>query len=309
MSTFCRSCGTPLEETSRFCGKCGAATVGSQQAAQGSQPVQGSQPTEASQPQPAPIESRNPVQAAAATSKKGLSTGAKLGIAAIVIVLVCVGVAAAGIFYAVHRVSKKFHEVKAEIAAETNTGSAATSTSAASAESGSTGDPCRYLAKQDVGAALHIEIVKTEADGDSCSYLAKGTASDMAAKHASAMVGAKGGNKDAQKFTEQFAATMFNSMPQPKQDATGDGSGNVPVLGIGISDSPNAVAEMNLNAKTLGNLGGQGQKLDIGDQAFASSDSMLMFRKGKKIIRIMYVSCPCSTKDVIPLAKKLANSL
>src|SRR6185437_13907941 len=252
MSTFCRSCGTPLEETSRFCGKCGAATVGSQQAAQGSQPVQGSQPTEASQPQPAPIESRNPVQAAAATSKKGLSTGAKLGIAAIVIVLVCVGVAAAGIFYAVHRVSKKFHEVKAEIAAETDTGSAATSTSAASSDSASTGDPCRYLGKQDVGAALRIVIVKTQSDGDTCSYLAKGSASDMAAKHASAIVGAKGGDENVQRMTEQFGKTIFNSMPQDKRDASSDGSGNVPVLAIDISDSPNASAELNLNAKTLG---------------------------------------------------------
>ncbi len=299
MSSFCRSCGTPADEASRFCGKCGAPTGAPQQ-----------QATQESQSQPAPIESRNPAAAAAAaTPQKGLSTGAKLGIAAIVIVLVCVGAAVAGIFYVAHRVSQKVHEVKAEIAGETGTGSAATSRSAASSESRGTGDPCRYLGKQDVGAAIGIEIVKTQADGDTCSYLAKGSARDMAAKHASAMIGAKGGDKNVQKFTEQFGTTIFNSMPQDKQDATGDGSGNVPVLVIDISDSADAVTEMKLNSKVLGNLGGQGEDLKIGDEAFASSDSLIMFRKGGKIIRMMYTTCPCSTKDVIPLATKLANSL
>jgi hypothetical protein len=291
MSSFCRSCGNPLDEGSRFCGKCGVQTSQSQQ-----QPAPSASPTPAAPP-------------AAATPKKGLSTGAKLGITAGVIVLVCAGAAVAGIFYAAHRVSQKFHEMKAEITGGTDTSPAAASTSAASSESRSAGDPCRYLSKQDVGAAISIEIVKTQADSDSCSYLAKGNARDMAAKHASAIVGAKGGNKDTQKFAEQFAATIFNSMPQDKQDTTDDGSGNVPVLVIGVSDSPNASAEMKLNAKVLGNLGGQGRDLDIGDEAFSSSDGLIMFRKGGKVIRIMYTTCPCGTKDVIPLAKKLADSL
>lgn len=305
MSSFCRYCGAPLDEASRFCGKCGASTGSQQQPAQGSQqqqPVAIGSPTPAA---PAP---------AATTPKKGLSTGAKLGIAAIVIVLVCVGAAVASIFYAAHRVSQKFHEMKAEIAGETNTGSAATSTSAGSSESGSTGDPCRYLGKQDVGAAIGIEIVKAQADGTSCSYLAKGSAGDMAAKHASAIVGAKGGDQNVQRITEQFGKTIFNSMPQDKQDATGDGSGNVAVLAIDISDSPNATAEMKLNENVLKIPGGQSanptsEDLDIGDQAFVSSDSLIMFRKGKKLVRMMYTTCPCGTKDVIPLAKKLADSL
>jgi hypothetical protein len=291
MSSFCRQCGTPQDEASRFCAKCGAPT-GAQQ-----QPVATGSQTPAA---PAP---------AAATPKKGLSTGTKLGIAAIVIVLVCIGAAVASIFYVVRRVRVKVHDVKAVITGPSDTDSTAASTSVASSESGSAGDPCRYLGKQDVGAAIGIEIVKTQARGDSCSYLAKGSARDMAAKHASAMVGAKGGDKNTQRITEQFATTIFNSMPQDKQEATGDGSGNAPVLVIDVSDSANAIAEMKLNAKVLGNLGGQSQDLNIGDQAFASSDSMIIFRKGEKLIRMMYTTCPCGTKDVIPLAKKLANSL
>src|SRR5690348_3314695 len=227
--SFCRYCGAPVEEAARFCGKCGGSTQGSQQA----QPAPQQQPAQGSHQQspPAPAaEPRIPVEATPPTPKKGLSTGAKLGIAAIVIVLVCVGAAVAGIFYVAHRASQKFHEMKAEITGGIDTGSAASSTSAASSESGSTGDPCRYLGKQDVGAAIGIEIVKTQSDGDTCSYLAKGSAGDMAAKHASAILGAKGADAKTQKTAEQFAQTIFNSMPQQKQDTTSDGSGNVPVL-------------------------------------------------------------------------------
>ena len=136
----------------------------------------------------------------------------------------------------------------------------------------------------------------------------------MAAKHASAIIGAKGGDENVQRLTKQFGKTIFNSMPQDKQDASSDGSGNVPVLAVDISDSPNASAEMNLNEKVLKIPGGQGanptsEDLNIGDQAFVSSDSLIMFRKGKKVIRMMYTTCPCGTKDIVPLARKLANSL
>jgi len=36
---------------------------------------------------------------------------------------------------------------------------------------------------------------------------------------------------------------------------------------------------------------------------------VIMVRKGGKVIRIMYMTCPCGTKEVIPLAKKLVQSL
>jgi hypothetical protein len=36
---------------------------------------------------------------------------------------------------------------------------------------------------------------------------------------------------------------------------------------------------------------------------------MIMVRKGDKLIRIMYMSCPCNTDAVKPLAKQLAANL
>jgi hypothetical protein len=241
MSRFCGNCGTQVNEAARFCANCGAQAGTSQHTAAQALPA----------------------------AKKGLSTAGKFAIASVLIIFLVGGVMVAGVFYAVHRVSQKLHEVKAEI---TN-----------AHDSGPMGDPCRYLSKEDVGAAIGVEIVKTQADGDSCSYLAMGNAGDLAAKHASSMLGAKGADAHAQKIFEQFGKTIFASMPQERQDATSDSAGRVAVLAASVSDSPSAMAEMKLNAKVLKNLGGPtGQDLDIGDRAFVSGESVIMVRKAAR---------------------------
>lgn len=275
MGRFCGNCGTQVNEAVRFCANCGAQTGTSKQAADQSVP---------------------PSPSAAGASTKGLSTAGKFAIAFVVLFFVVGGVLLAGVFYAAHRVSQKFHEVKNEIID--------------AREGGPISDPCRYLSKEDVGAAIGIRIVKTQADGGACSYLARGNAGDMAAKHASSMLGAKGADANTQKIVEQFGKTIFDSMPKERQDATSDGAGSVAVLAVSVSDSPSAIAEMKLNASVLKNLGGPtGEDLDIGDQAFVSGESVIMVRKGSKIVRILYMTCPCGTKQVIPLARKLADSL
>ena len=45
----------------------------------------------------------------------------------------------------------------------------------------------------------------------------------------------------------------------------------------------------------------------IGDQALDESGAMMMVRKGDKLIRIMYSTCPCSVEAIKPLAKTLAD--
>ena len=32
-------------------------------------------------------------------------------------------------------------------------------------------------------------------------------------------------------------------------------------------------------------------------------------RKGDKVVRIMYMTCPCGTEDASPLARKIADGL
>lgn len=275
MSRFCGNCGTQVNGAARFCANCGAQTGTSQQAA---------------------AQSVAPPAPAVGPSKTGLSTVGKFAIAAVLVILLVGGVTLAGVLYAAHRVSQKVHELKNEIID--------------ARDSEPIGDPCRYLSKEDVGAAIGVRIVKAQPDGQACSYLAKGNAGDMAAKHASSMLGAKGADANTQKIFEQFGKTVFDSMPKERQDTTSDGAGSVAVLAVSVSDSPSAIAEMKLNAKVLKNLGGPtGEDLEIGDQAFVSGESVIMVRKGSKVIRILYMTCPCGTKQVIPLARKLADSL
>jgi hypothetical protein len=47
----------------------------------------------------------------------------------------------------------------------------------------------------------------------------------------------------------------------------------------------------------------------IGDEAFSKADSMMFVRKGDKLIRIMYMTCPCSTNAIKPLAKQIVANL
>jgi len=74
-------------------------------------------------------------------------------------------------------------------------------------------------------------------------------------------------------------------------------------------DQHAAEEQMRLNAKGLSILGDTRSLPGIGDQAFVSGDGMIMVRKGKNLVRIMFVSCPCGVEAVEPLAKEIANAL
>ncbi len=87
-----------------------------------------------------------------------------------------------------------------------------------------------------------------------------------------------------------------------------DNSGEVPVFSFSV-DQNAAEAQLRLNAKVLGSLGPQQGLPGIGDQAFVSADGMIFVRKGKNLVRIIYLSCPCGTEQVKPLAKEIADAL
>jgi hypothetical protein len=324
MAKFCAKCGSPL--TGPFCVKCGAdmrqSTTPAPQppvqqnvgtAAPEAVPAPVAMPATGSAPGQIPVPQPGPVAAQPAATKTGMSPLAKLCIAAVAIIFVGVAAGAVGVYYVAHRVSEKVHEATGGLLGGSES-STRNSRDTAAGASASGGDPCRYLSKQDVGQAIGVEFVGTRIDGESCSYLAKGNQGDMTAKHAAAIMDAKGADAKTQKIFQDFASGIFSSMPQEKQEQGSYASGNVPVIAISVSESPSAVAEMKLNARVLGHLGGSngpstGEALDIGDQAFVSSDSAIMIRKGGKLVRIMYMTCPCGTNEVIPLAKKLVQSL
>jgi hypothetical protein len=237
----------------------------------------------------------------------------------VVVIIIFVGGAAAvgGVIYLAHKVSQKAHEYSREVLGETSpanpeTAAGSSSSAAASADKSTAvaGDPCALLSKQDVSEAIGIAIVETSPAEGGCSYLAKGTAADMASKHAAAMMAAKGADKKTQGMFEQFAGGVFNSAPKSSTEDTQSADGNVVVFTFGI-DTNAAQEQMHLNAKVLGGLGSVAQQPleGIGDEAFAEADSMMMVRKGDKLIRIMYMSCPCNTDAIKPLAKRLADKL
>jgi hypothetical protein len=314
MAKFCVTCGTPLG-TGPFCVKCGADARSVAQPVQpqlASVPVPPPQAAPATQAGPQPVIAPPAAQPVAA--KQGMSTLAKLGIAALAVVLVVGAAGAVGVYYVAHKVTQKYHEVSDGILgsssgsgsnAENGSGDAGSKES--SSANSSLGNVCRFLSKEDVSKAIGVEIVRADPGENGCTYIAKGTQADMTAKHMKAMLATRGADAKSQEMAEKFAGGLFNAFAADKPSGQ-DASGEVPVFNFSV-DQNAAEAQMRLNAKVLGNLGDQQGLPGIGDQAFVSADGMIMVRKGKNLVRIMFVTCPCGTEQVKPLAKEIADAL
>jgi hypothetical protein len=291
MPSFCGKCGSAVGDGGRFCPKCGAlageaATTGPWSPGPGTT-VSVSRPVvTATGPQP----------------PKRMSGGAKLAIAAVVIIFVTAGVAVAGMAYATHRVSQKFHEI-ADGGGDSSSPAASASTSHLS------GNPCRFLRKEDVSAAIGVEIVRAEAVDGGCNFYAKGDQAEMTSKHLTAMMAKNGADAQTQKMIQGISGGLLKSFQQEKADS-GDRSETVMVFNYGIDDNA-AVEQMNLNRRAMRHVGGATvTDLDgVGDEAFVTGDSSIIARKGNKLIRIMYMTCPCDLDAVKPLAQKLAAAL
>jgi hypothetical protein len=227
-------------------------------------------------------------------------------IVAVVLALFFVGGLAVvgGLWYVAHRVNQKVHQL-----------SAAAGMSESSSSTGSMlgslthTDSCRLLSKEEVGTALGVEIVATKTIDAGCEYLAKGTAADMTARHMAALSSAHGTDSKQQEMIHKFAGGVFAAQSSQSQDAGSDENGNTPVLVFSV-DKSGAEAQMKATAGVMGVLGpGQKPIAGIGDEAYDESGAMMLVRKGDKLIRITYTSCPCGTDAVKPLARKLADAV
>ena len=172
-------------------------------------------------------------------------------------------------------------------------------------------DGCSLLPKSMVSAALKVEVVRAENPGEGnpgCVYDVAGDAADLTAKHLGAMHKDEM-NKSQQDMMENFAKEIFKSGGDASQGPS-EHPGEAPVLTYSI-DNNAAQFQMRLNKGTLGRLGPVGLVAvpDLGDEAFDAYGAMLFVRKGDKLVRIMYMSCPCALADVLPLAKKIADGL
>ena len=313
MPNFCVKCGSPLSG-GPFCVKCGADRRNLVSPAQ----VEPSQPLseQVQVPQPTQMTPATVGPSTSVPQKQGMSALAKLGIAAVAIIFVGGAAGVAGVYYVAHRVSQKIHQATDGILGSDSTSGTTPhddsglgrSESGRSAEGGTMGDVCRLLSKQDVSKAVGVEIVRTESKNNGCSYMAKGTQQEMTAKHVKAMVADKGADKKTQEIAEKFAGGIFNALQAEKPASEQDTSNEVPVFVFSL-DQHGAEEQMRLNAKVFGNLGNEEGLPGIGDQAFVSADGMIMVRKGKTLVRIMYLVCPCGIEQVKPLAKEIADAL
>ncbi len=297
MANFCVKCGALLSG-GPFCVKCGVDTRNTAPQTQATSVPPATQPTG----QPA-------ASASPATTHTKMSPLAKLGIAAVVIIFVGGALAIGGVYYVAHRVSQKIHEeAGGPLGSSSGSDNSGSDNSSSDSSNNSLGDVCRFLSKEDVSRAIGVEIVRTQSDDNGCSYIAKGTQADMMARHATAMTAGRGADKKTQQVLQTFASGMFKEFQSERPQSEQDKSGEVLVFNFSV-DQHAAEEQMRLNAKGLSILGDSQDLPGIGDQAFVAGDGMIMVRKGNKLVRVMYITCPCGTEQVKPLAKKLADSL
>jgi hypothetical protein len=301
MARFCGKCGAPLDGSSAFCTACGAPVTSPVPAAT---PYQDVPPPQAAYTPPAaytPSAQAYVPPARLAPAAKGGSAPKIILIVLVVLALGALGVIGSLVYFG-HKVVMKIENKAAEAGLTTSTGKSANTFA---------GDPCRFLTATEVGKAIGVPITGTKSDGDSCSYLAHGTAANMTSKHLSAITGQRGVDKATQEKFQKFAENIFAEQQKNAEAADPNAAIETAVLSVSF-DQGSAESQMKLDSKVLGALGsasGSSKIEGIGDEAFVAADGMMLVRKGDTLIRITYISCPCNTSQIEPLAKKLAAAL
>jgi hypothetical protein len=297
MAGFCRNCGRPLAAGQAFCDGCGTPAAGPPVRSSAAPPT--ARPPAAPQPRPPAQASAPAPQAAGAVPAKSGNTLVKVLMIFLVVIFIFGAVGVAGIWYVAHRVKQGIHDVGLD---DLSNASNATHGPALAGI-----DPCSLLSKANVGQAAKMEIVRTEpAEGSDpgCAYNVQAQISDLVVKHGSLLH--KEGTTEAQRQQfESMAKPLFQGMNVEQNGAASKHPGEAPVFVFGVTNG-GARAQISLMRMTFGRLeGGMVSLPGLGDDAIDIGGSMMLIRKDDKLIRIMYQMCPCSTDDVVPLAKKI----
>jgi zinc-ribbon domain len=293
---FCTKCGNPYQPGQAFCMSCGAslgtATV---------QPAAPAAPAPASAPAAA-APTHAPVISAPAKAKG--SPVVKILLVLAVVFALFVGAGIAGVIYVGHRVKQKMESLGLN---DENTSATRTANAAGA-------NLCSLLSDAEVSQVMGAEVVRAEPPDDGnpgCTYSVKGDPADFTAKHASLMM-AKNADKNAQATMENMGKAFFHGEESPGNGASPSGHpGEVPVLSFTVDTNGHAQAQMQLTEKMMGALGPMASRMipGVGDEAFDAGGALMMVRKGNKLARIMYMMCPCTTDDVVPLARKIADGM
>lgn len=303
MAGFCRNCGSPLDDGQGFCTRCGTPASGPPvRSASPSAPAPSAprpQPPPQAAPQPRPA-TPAPAIAAAVPAKSGSSTLVKVLLIFLAVIFVFGAMGIAGIWYVAHRVKQKVHEIGLD---DLSTANADRGPALAGI------DPCTLLSKADVGQAVKMEVVRAERSEGSeagCEYSVMGDYVDLIAKHASLLHKAE--TTDAQKqMMESFAKAVGHG--NDSQQSAPKHPGESPVFIFSVGNN-NAAAQMGLSRATFGRLAPAFTSIpSLGDDAFDIANAMMMVRKGDKLLRITYMMCPCTTDEVVPLARKIVANM
>ena len=239
--------------------------------------------------------------AAAGPAKSGSSTFVKVLLIFVAVIFVFGALGVAGIWYVAHRVKQKVHEIGLD---DISNASNATRGPALAGI-----DPCSLLSKSDVAQVVKMEVVRAEpveGSDPGCQYSVMGDYVALIAKHAALLQ--KEQTTDAQRQTiESFAKSIGQGAnPQPTNSAH---PGESPVFIFSVGNSA-AKAQMSMTRAMFGRMGPAFTELpEIGDEAFDIGGAMILARKGDKVVRIMYMMCPCTREDAVPLARKIAANL
>jgi hypothetical protein len=303
MAGFCRNCGRPLADGQAFCDGCGTPASGPpvRSSAAPPPPTSSAPPVQRphATPQPTPSAPAPASQATAGAPAKSGNTLVKVLLIFLVVIFIFGAVGVAGIWYVAHRVKQGIHDVGLD---DISNASNATRRPALAGI-----DPCGLLSKADVGQAAKMEVVRAEpAEGSDpgCAYNVQAQISDLVVKHGSLLH--KEGTTEAQRQQfESMAKPLFQGMNAEQNGAASKHPGEAPVFVFGVTNG-GARAQISLMRMTFGRLeGGMVSIPGLGDDAIDIGGSMMLIRKDDKLVRIMYQMCPCSTDDVVPLAKKI----
>ena len=258
---------------------------------------------------------------------KKSNTLIKVLIAFVLIIFVGGALAVGGLWYAAQKIKAKVHAVRAQVLGESapsNTGGLGGLLSGSSSNDDSAdgfkGDPCRFLSKAEVSRAVGLLVIRTEAKDGGCSYIARGDPADVTAKHLSSMLGGMGADAKTQQMAQKFAGGLFAQQEASDKSLSAEAAtGEIPVLVLSFT-AGNAAMEMKMNRAAFARLRdgapnasaahtATGDLAGIGDEAYVAGGSMIMLRKGNTTARFMYISCPCNTDNIKPLAQTVASRL
>jgi hypothetical protein len=257
---------------------------------------------------------------------KKSNTLVKVLVAVVLIIFVGGALAVGGLWYAAREIKGKVDAVKAKVlggaAPSTSSGLAGllgNSSTSDDSPGGFKGDPCRFLSKAEVSQAVGLTVIRTEAKDGGCSYIAKGDPADVTSKHLSSMIGGLGADPKTQQMAQKFAGALFSQQEaSDKSLAAQAATGEVPVLGLSFT-AGNAALEMKMNRAAFQHItagstanaanSATGDLTGIGDEAYVAGGGMMLVRKGNTVVHFMYVSCPCNTDNIKPLARLVASRL